>query len=73
MNPARSFGPALINADFSAYWVYLVGPFAGAAIAVAVAFLLRGRGGDAGGLAAARGDLHRAAPEAATEPRSAAP
>jgi aquaporin Z len=55
MNPARSFGPALANLDFSTYWVYLVGPIAGAVVAVGIAMLLRGRGGDAGGRAAARG------------------
>jgi aquaporin Z len=57
MNPARSFGPDLALADFSHYWVYVVGPLAGGAIAVAIAFVLRGTGGDPGGLAAARGAL----------------
>jgi len=46
MNPARSFGPALVSGDFSSYWVYVLGPLAGALLAVACARLLRGAGGD---------------------------
>src|ERR1700691_3062425 len=44
MNPARSFGPALISGDWSAYWVYVSGPLIGAVIAVGAAVILRGRG-----------------------------
>ncbi len=33
VNPARSFGPALIASDFRGFWVYVVGPMAGAAVA----------------------------------------
>jgi aquaporin NIP len=31
MNPARSIGPALVSNKFRALWVYIFGPFAGAA------------------------------------------
>jgi aquaporin Z len=57
MNPARSFGPDLANGDFTNYWIYVIGPIAGTLVAVAFAYVLRGRGGDVGGLAAARGAL----------------
>src|SRR5215475_3248669 len=57
MNPARTFGPDAIAADFTAYWVYIVGPLVGAALAVGIAFVLRGPGGGRAGSAAAQGGL----------------
>jgi aquaporin Z len=58
MNPARSFGPDLVLGDFSSYWVYLVGPLAGAFVAVGIAYILRGPGGhDPSGEAAGSGRL----------------
>jgi aquaporin Z len=57
MNPARTFGPDLVSTTFTGYWVYIAGPIAGAALAVVIAFILRGRGGGKAGSGAAQGDI----------------
>jgi aquaporin Z len=35
-NPARSLGPEVISGDWSAWWVYWIGPMLGTLAAVAV-------------------------------------
>src|SRR5262245_12859957 len=63
MNPARTFGPNLVGADWTDYWVYIAGPIAGAVLAVGIAFVLRGSGGGLAGSGAAQGDLFLEAQE----------
>jgi aquaporin Z len=57
MNPGRSLGPALVLGDWTAWWAYLLGPIAGAVVAVGFAFVLRGPGGGRSGRDAAEGTL----------------
>jgi aquaporin Z len=57
MNPARSFGPDAALWDFSHYEVYLIGPLVGAVLAVGLAWVLRGPGGDRAASRAAEGAL----------------
>jgi len=72
MNPARSFGPDLVLLDFSHYWVYIVGPIAGALLAVGIAYILRGRGGDLSGVQAAQGKLEEVVAHSADQPDGSA-
>jgi aquaporin Z len=57
MNPARSFGPALVSGVFTSFCVYVVGPLAGALLGVLGAIALRGPGGDELSRAAGSGKL----------------
>lgn len=42
MNPARTFGPDIVGADFTGWWAYLLGQLVGAGIAVLITTLVCG-------------------------------
>ena len=42
MNPARSFGPALVSGQWHDFWIYVVGPLLGAGIGAVAYGLARG-------------------------------
>jgi len=68
MNPVRSIAPALAGNNLVDWWVYLVGPVVGALVAVGIAYILRGRGGDEPAILAAQGRLPEILRESAHEP-----
>lgn len=69
MNPVRSLGPDLFLPDLAHAWVYVVGPLVGALLAVGVAHILRGPGGDLPAIQAAQGRLPEILSESARHPR----
>jgi aquaporin Z len=57
MNPARTLGPDIVAANFTGWWVYVIGDLAGAAIAVVIITLVRGMPDRSEREAAQGGDL----------------
>jgi aquaporin Z len=43
MNPARTLAPDIVGNDYTGWWIYIVGPVVGAAIAVAIISAVRGQ------------------------------
>ena len=42
MNPARSFGPALVSGEWTDFWIYVIGPVAGAGVGALSYQVVRG-------------------------------
>lgn len=56
MNPVRTLGRDIVSLDFTGWWIYIVGPLAGAILAVGVIGLVRGMPGKDAERASAEGD-----------------
>jgi aquaporin Z len=56
MNPARTLGPDIVSWDLTGWWIYIVGPLAGAIVAVGMIGLVRGLPGKDDERASAEGD-----------------
>ncbi len=70
MNPVRSLAPDLIRGDLGSTWIYVVGPLAGALIAVGFEWILKGPPTSTGAIAA-QGTLRE--DDAAADRRRASP
>ncbi|GGI01356.1 MIP/aquaporin family protein [Arthrobacter liuii] len=57
MNPARTSGPDLLAGDFSQFCIYTAAPVTGGLLAVAIARMLRGKGGNYAAEKAAQGSM----------------
>lgn len=57
MDPARTLGPNIVGGNVGPIWVYIAGPLLGAAVAVVVAYILRGHGGRLAASGVAQGAL----------------
>jgi aquaporin Z len=70
MNPARSFGPALVANHWDMFWIYAIGPIGGALLAVGFAWILRGAP-TRSGAESAQGSLpDKRAPQSRRRPRN---
>lgn len=72
MNPARSIAPAIVAGRLGSVWIYVIGPFVGALIAVLVTSYLHGSGPrDQQAAEAAQGDAADSEPDSSsTRPSS---
>ena len=71
MNPARSLAPEIVLGNLTHAWIYLAGPVVGALLAVGIAYILRGPGGDLPAVQAAQGRLSEILEESSQRTRGA--